>query len=92
MAGTKGFRYVYSPQHIKTMLDKIQQSGRPDKLTFPYIRDNWLLKNQQYSAFLDLLKDMEFINPSGTLRTIPKPNCSETGTCYGNKERIFSLI
>ena len=62
MAGNKGFRYVYSTLHIKTLLEKVQETNRPPKLTFPYIRDNWLLKNNQYSAVIDILSDMEFIN------------------------------
>lgn len=65
MAGNKGFRYVYSTLHIKTLLEKVQETNRPPKLTFPYIRDNWLLKNNQYSAVIDILRDMEFINSSG---------------------------
>ncbi len=65
MAGTKGFRYVYSVKHIKIMLDKVQETNRPPKLSFPYIRDNWLLKNHQYSAVTEILKDMDFINSSG---------------------------
>lgn len=66
MAGTKGFRYVYSPVHITNILKKIQTAGRPDKLNFPYIRDTWLLKNAQYKAVLPILRDMEFIDASGT--------------------------
>jgi hypothetical protein len=65
MAGTKGFRYVYSPAHITNILKKIQSTGRPEKLNFPYMRDTWLLKNAQYRALLDVLRDMEFIDASG---------------------------
>jgi hypothetical protein len=65
MPGDKGFRYVYSPNHIINMLQKIRTAGRPDKLTFPYIRDTWLFKNAQYTEVLPILKDMEFINASG---------------------------
>jgi len=65
MAGTKGFRYVYSTSQIKILLDKIQETNRPPKLNFPYIRDNWLLKNNQYSAVIDILKDMDFIDNAG---------------------------
>jgi len=66
MPGEKGFRYVYAPAHITTILEKIQNTGRPDKLTMPYIKKTWLLKNDQYSAVLPLLRDMDFINASGT--------------------------
>lgn len=66
MAGTKGFRYVYSPKHITDILKKIQETGRPDKLTFPYIRDTWLIKNTQYKVLLPILRDMEFIDTSST--------------------------
>jgi len=66
MPGTKGFRYVYSQSQITKILEKIKTTGRPEKLTFPYIRDTWLLKNAQYSDVLVILKDMEFIDNSGT--------------------------
>ena len=65
MPGNKGFRYVYSPVHITKVLEKIKTTGRPDKLTFPYLRDTWLLKNKQYMEVVALLKDMEFLNSSG---------------------------
>jgi len=64
MPGTKGFRYVYSPVHITKVLEKIRTTGRPDKLTFPYLRDTWLLKNKQYMEVVTLLKDMEFLDSS----------------------------
>lgn len=65
MAGTKGFRYVYSSKHIKILLDKALETNRPTKLNFGYIRDNWLLRNHQYSAVIEILKDMDFLNNSG---------------------------
>ena len=68
MPGTKGFRYVYSSVHITKVLEKIRTTGRPDKLTFPYIRDTWLLKNKQYSEVITLLKDTEFLDNS----SVPK--------------------
>jgi len=64
MPGNKGFRYVYSPVHITKTLEKIRATGRPDKLTFPYLRDTWLLKNKQYMEVVTLLKDMEFLDSS----------------------------
>lgn len=65
MPGDKGFRYVYSVSQITKVLEKIRTTGRPDKLTFPYIRDTWLLKNAQYSDVLVILRDMQFIDSSG---------------------------
>jgi hypothetical protein len=65
MPGEKGFKYVYSVGHISDVLQKIQETGRPEKLTFPYMRDTWLLKNAQYSAVVDLLTDLGFIDSSG---------------------------
>jgi len=64
MPGTKGFRYVYSPVHITKVLEKIRTTGRPEKLTFPYLRDTWLLKNKQYMEVVTVLKDMEFLDSS----------------------------
>ena len=65
MPGSKGSRYVYAPKHVKTILEKIQTTGRPDKVNSSYIMKVWLLKNAQYAAILDILKDMEFIDNSG---------------------------
>ena len=48
MPGEIGFKYVYSSGHIKTVLEKIQNTGRPEKLKLSYLRDSWLLKNAQY--------------------------------------------
>ncbi len=70
MPGNKGFRYVYSMTHINKLLEKIRNTGRPDKLTFPYLRDTWLLKNEQYREILTLLKDMEFLDSSNTPTTL----------------------
>jgi hypothetical protein len=66
MPGEKGFKYVYALGHVNDVLQKIQGTGRPDKLTFPYMRDTWLLKNAQYSAVLDVLTDVGFIDDAGT--------------------------
>ena len=65
MPGTKGFRYVYGSIQISNILDKIKNTGRPDRLTFPYIRDTWLLKNKQYADVITLLKDMGFLDNNG---------------------------
>lgn len=64
MPGTKGFRYAYSATQINKLLDKAKSTGRPDKLNFSYVRDTWLLKNEQYRAVLDILGDMGFIDSS----------------------------
>ena len=58
MPGNKGFRYVYAGAQITKLLNKVQNTGRPDKLNFSYVRDTWLLKNEQYRAVLDILEDM----------------------------------
>ena len=65
MPGKKGFKYVYSVGHINHVVEKIKATGRPDKLTLSYLRDTWLLRNAQYSAVLDILRDMDFIDSSG---------------------------
>lgn len=65
MPGNKGFRYVYGTSQITNILLKLRTLGRPDRLTFPYIRDTWLLKNKQYSDVIVLLRDMELIDISG---------------------------
>lgn len=65
MSGTKGFRYVYAPAQITKLLNKVQTTGRPETLNFPYVRDTWLLKNKQYGAAIQILKDMQFIDSSG---------------------------
>lgn len=65
MPGVKGFQYVYAPAQLSKVLEKVQKTGRPDKLNFRYVRDTWLLKNAQYGSVIDILKDMEFIDNSG---------------------------
>lgn len=65
MPGIKGFRYVYAPAQMTKLLDKVEKTGRPDKLNFRYARDTWLLKNEQYRSVIDILEDMEFIDSSG---------------------------
>ena len=65
MPGSKGFRYVYASAQITKLLEKVQKTGRPDRLNFQYVRDTWLLKNEQYRSVLDVLEDMEFIDSSG---------------------------
>lgn len=65
MPGRRGFRYVYATGQITELLEKVQNTGRPDQLNFPYVRDTWLLKNEQYRSVLDILEDMGFIDGSG---------------------------
>ncbi len=65
MPGKIGYRYVYSPSHIINILKKIRETNRPPKLTTTHITKNWLLKNDQYSACIDILKDMEFLDTAG---------------------------
>ena len=66
MPGKKEARYVYSPQHIKVVLEKIQTTGRPEKLTATYLKKAWVLTDNNYASALPILKDMEFIKEDGT--------------------------
>lgn len=65
MPGKFGYKYVYSAKHITTLLGKIQETGRPDKLTITYVQKVWLLSDAKYSAVLDILRDMGFIDNTG---------------------------
>jgi len=66
MPGSKGSRYVYSPKNLTDILERIKGTGRPDKLNIAYVRDTWLMKDNNLSAVLILLEDMEFISADGT--------------------------
>jgi hypothetical protein len=66
MPEVKGFKYAYSVGQINDVLDKIKETGRPDKLTLTYVQNTWLLKNAQYSAVLKILEDMGFLATDGT--------------------------
>jgi len=66
MPEVRGFKYVYSVGQINDVLDKIKETGRPDKLTLTYVQNTWLLKNAQYSAVLKILEDMGFLASDGT--------------------------
>ncbi|NMC85686.1 MAG: DUF5343 domain-containing protein [Anaerolineaceae bacterium] len=96
MPGNKGFKYVYSLGHISDVLQKIQNTGRPDKLTFSYMRDSWLLKNAQYSAVLDLLTDMGFIDSTGTPTSVyaayQNPSLSKAVLAQGIKNAYPTLF
>ena len=61
----KGFKYVYSSGQIDDIFVKMANSGRPDKLTITYVQKTWNLSNAQYSAVIDLLKGMQFLDNSG---------------------------
>jgi len=65
MPGKFGFKYVYSTKHINTVLTKVRETGRPDKLTNTYMREDWLLKDARMSAVLDILRDMNFVDSNG---------------------------
>ena len=65
MPEVQGFKYAYSVGQINDLLDKIKETGRPDKLTLTYVQNTWLLKNAQYTAVIDILKDMGFLAPDG---------------------------
>lgn len=66
MPKTKDFNYVYSVGQIDKIFKKIQSSGRPDHLTIGYVQKTWVLKNAQFSAVIDLLKAMKFLNSDGS--------------------------
>ncbi len=65
MPGTQGFKYIYSKKHLSDVLVKIQETGRPEKLTITHAMNTWLLKDAKYSAVIDLLRDMKFIDDKG---------------------------
>ena len=65
MPEVNGFKYVYSVGQINSVLEKIKNTGRPNKLTLIYIQKTWLLKNAQFSAVIDLLKGMGFLSQDG---------------------------
>ncbi|MBK9925418.1 MAG: DUF5343 domain-containing protein [Anaerolineales bacterium] len=73
MPEKNGFKYVYAVSHIDDILGKVASTGRPDKLTITYVQKSWNLSNAQYSAVLDILRTMEFIDSVGT----PLPLYSE---------------
>ncbi len=62
MPGGFGFKYVYRANQIEDVMKKIAGTGRPDNLTLEYLKKTWLLKDAQYSAVLDILKDMKFLD------------------------------
>ena len=83
MPGQLGFKYVYVAKHINDVLAKVHNTGRPDKLTFAYMRDDWLLKDAKYSAVLDLFKDMDFVDDAG----VPTTTYAE----YQNAARLWCM-
>ncbi|MGA2761855.1 MAG: DUF5343 domain-containing protein [Spirochaetia bacterium] len=60
-----GFTYVYIAAQIPKLLAKVQATGKPDKLTITHVQKSWLLKDAKYSAVLELLREMGFLDPSG---------------------------
>lgn len=66
MPEVKGFKYAYSVGQINDVLEKIKETGRPDKLNIKYVQNTWLLKNAQYTSVIDLLKDMGLLEADGT--------------------------
>ena len=67
MPGEKGSRYVYASSQISNILSKIQNTGRPDKLTLTYIQKTWLLKNAQYGAVIDIASSQTNTNIKANL-------------------------
>lgn len=66
MPGESGFKWVYVTSHIDSVLQKIQSTGKPDKLTTTHLSKSWLLKDAKLGAVIDLLKDMGFLDDNGT--------------------------
>jgi hypothetical protein len=65
MPNKNGFVYVYVAKHITNILEKIQSTGKPDKLTITHVKKSWLFKDAKYSAVLELLREMNFLDQSG---------------------------
>jgi hypothetical protein len=96
MPGQDGFKYVYSVGHIDEVLAKIRDTGRPDKLTVAYMQKTWLLKNAQYTAVLDLLKDMDFIDsasvPTSLYAEYQNPALSGSALAKGVRKAYAPLF
>jgi hypothetical protein len=65
-----GFVYVYVSTHIANLLEKVQSTGKPDKLTTTYVQKNWLMKDSRYSAALELFREMGFTDQNGVPTTL----------------------
>ncbi len=96
MPGDKGFRYAYTSGQITKLLEKVQNTGRPEKLNFTYVRDTWLLKNEQYRSVIDLLEDMEFIDSAGAPTSLyaeyQNPNIAKQTLAKGIKNAYPQLF
>ena len=90
------YTYVYSAGQISQVLDKIKSTGRPDKLTTTYVKDTWVLKNAQFSAVVELLKDMKFLNSDGTPTELyaefQNPNLEKVALAKGTKNAYNKLF
>ena len=97
MPGKDGFKYVYSAGHIDDFFRKMQSTGRPDKLTQTFAIKNWILSNNaQYSAVIELLKSMQFLDSSGTpldlYKEFQNPRLAKRAVAKGIKNAYPSLF
>jgi hypothetical protein len=84
----KGYVYVYFPSQITALLEKIQKTGQPDKLTITYVQKTWLLADAKYSAVIELLKAMGFLDDAG----VPTPLYAEYANPTIAKEALAKGI
>ena len=95
MPGKFGFRYVYSTKHIEKVFNKIPSTGRPDKLNIKYLKDTWLLKNDQYSGVLVILTDMKFLEggvPTDLYAEYQNPSVAKKALSRGIKKAYPDLF
>ncbi|WP_170118150.1 DUF5343 domain-containing protein [Phreatobacter oligotrophus] len=60
-----GLCYVNAPNQLKSVLDKIIEASRPDKLTIDYVGDVWGFKSSSFRAVLAVLKRVGFTETDG---------------------------
>jgi hypothetical protein len=84
MPNRNGFVYVYVAKHITNILEKIQSTGKPNKLTITHVKKSWLFKDAKYSAVLELLREMNFLDQSG----VPTALYSEYQNLAKSKDAI----
>lgn len=97
MPGQDGFKYVYSAGHIDDFFRKMQNTGRPDKLTQTFAIKNWVLPNNaQYSAVIELLKSMQFLDSDGVPQELysefQNPRIAKKAVAKGIKNAYPSLF
>lgn len=97
MPGQDGFKYVYSAGHIDDFFRKMKETGRPDKLTQTFAIKNWgLANNGQYSAVIELLKSMQFLDSEGVPQVLysefQNPRIAKKAVARGIKNAYPSLF